>query len=156
MTVEELDHEQFMREAINEAKKGYELGQVPIGSVIVCDGQVISRGYSLQLGARSRLRHAEMEALERIQPFLYERARECVIYTTMEPCPMCLGAIVMTNIRAVVFGSYDLHAGAGCIIEPHPYIRARIQHYIGGVLREECELLYRAYRPEFAKVLFGS
>lgn len=154
MDIQHLDHEHFIREAIQEAERGFSYGQRPIGCVIVHNGQIISRGHSMQFAAQSRMAHAEMEAMSKVQTFLYEHGRDCFLYTTMEPCPMCLGTIVMNNIRHVVFGSYDLHAGSGPMIHSFDYVKKRVHSYIGGILKEECEALIEKFSPEEAQLVF--
>lgn len=94
----------FLQAAIDEAKKGLAAGGIPIGSVLVCDGQIIGRGHNQRVQHGSVIHHGEMNALEnagRLPAKVYER---CTIYTTLSPCPMCSGAIKLYKIPHVVVG----------------------------------------------------
>ncbi len=99
-----IDHAFFMREAIVEAQKALLRGDRPIGAAVAHNGQIVARGSNTFATDRSPIAHAEMNALWACAPYLYEHGHDCVTYTTCEPCVMCLGAIVMANIRSVVFG----------------------------------------------------
>ena len=94
----------FLQAAIDEAKKGLAAGGIPIGSVLVCDGKIIGRGHNQRVQHGSVIHHGEMNALEnagRLPAKVYER---CTIYTTLSPCPMCSGAIMLYKIPHVVIG----------------------------------------------------
>ena len=94
----------FLQAAIDEAKKGLATGGIPIGSVLVCDGQIIGRGHNQRVQHGSVIHHGEMNCLEnagRLPAKVYER---CTIYTTLSPCPMCSGAILLYKIPRVVVG----------------------------------------------------
>ena len=94
----------FLQAAIDEAKKGLAAGGIPIGSVLVCDGQIIGRGHNQRVQHGSVIHHGEMNCLEnagRLPAKVYER---CTIYTTLSPCPMCSGAILLYKIPRVVVG----------------------------------------------------
>jgi tRNA(adenine34) deaminase len=140
---EDLDHEHFMREALQEAEAALARGDLPIGAVVVYDGEIIARGSNHFFSERNEISHAELNALRDCFPFLFDRLENgrhprCVVYTTCEPCPMCLGAIVMADIPNVVFGQADLNAGAAAMIEHLPYVRKHIDNYVGGILAQEC------------------
>lgn len=104
----------FMNEALIEAKKAYELDETPIGAVIVHNGKIIGRGCNRRNTDKNSLAHAEIiainEACENIGDW---RLEECTIYITLEPCPMCAGAIVQARIPRVVFGATSPKAGFG-------------------------------------------
>ena len=88
-----------------EAEKAYSKGEVPIGAVIVKDGKIISRGYNLKETKKNTLKHAEIIAIEKASKKLDAwRLEECDIYVTMEPCPMCMGAIINSRIRKIYYG----------------------------------------------------
>jgi tRNA(Arg) A34 adenosine deaminase TadA len=153
---DELNHETYMREALREAESALSRGDLPIGAVVVYDGEIIARGANRYHSERSEISHAELNALRASFPFLFgrlERGRHprCVVYTTVEPCPMCLGAIVMADIPNVVFGQADPNAGAAAMIEHLPYVRRHIENIVGGVLAAESADLWRRYsdpRPD--------
>ena len=107
-----MDHEAFMGEAIAEARQGLAEGGIPIGSVLVKDGQVIGRGHNRRVQKKSAILHAEMDCLEnagRLKAADYEK---CVIYSTLSPCDMCTGAILLYGIPRVVVGENKTFMGA--------------------------------------------
>ena len=102
----------FLQAAIDEAKKGLAAGGIPIGSVLVCDGKIIGRGHNQRVQHGSVIHHGEMNALEnagRLPAKVYER---CTIYTTLSPCPMCSGAIVLYKIPHVIVAENKTFMGA--------------------------------------------
>jgi cytosine deaminase len=102
----------FLQAAIDEAKKGLAAGGIPIGSVLVCDGKIIGRGHNQRVQHGSVIHHGEMNCLEnagRQKATVYQR---CTIYTTLSPCPMCSGAIVLYRIPHVVVGENQTFLGA--------------------------------------------
>lgn len=104
--------DQFLQAAIDEARKGLAAGGIPIGSVLVCDGAIIGRGHNQRVQKDSVIHHAEMNCLEnagRQTAAVYQR---CVIYSTLSPCPMCSGAIVLYKIPHVVVGENITFQGA--------------------------------------------
>ncbi|KKK52030.1 hypothetical protein LCGC14_3109050, partial [marine sediment metagenome] len=121
-----IDHESFMIEALREAEKALARGDRPIGAVITHKGQVIARASNGSVTGKNRIAHAELSALLDCASFLNDYGTECIIYTTVEPCVMCLGAIVMANIRNIVFGMPDRYINARSIIEHNDHIRQRV------------------------------
>jgi len=103
--------DEFMRAALNEARKGFEEGGVPIGSVLVHEGRILGRGHNRRVQSGSVVLHAEMDALENAgrQPARVYRA--CTLYTTLSPCPMCSGAILLYGIPEVVIGENRSFSG---------------------------------------------
>lgn len=102
----------FLSAAIEEARKGLAEGGIPIGSVLVCDGQIIGRGHNRRIQRSSAILHGEMDCLEnagRLTPAVYRRS---TVYTTLSPCPMCSGAIVLYKIPRVVVGENRTFRGA--------------------------------------------
>src|SRR5690625_4195006 len=96
----------FMKLAIEEAKKAEQIDEVPIGAVIVRDDEVIGTGYNLREKTQTTLSHAELIAIEKANQKLGSwRLDDCTLYVTLEPCPMCAGAIVQARIKRVVFGA---------------------------------------------------
>src|SRR3954468_15252688 len=94
----------FLQAAFDEARKGLAAGGIPIGSVLVCDGQIIGRGHNQRVQQGSVIHHAEMNCLENAGRQSAAVYRECSIYTTLSPCPMCTGAILLYGIPRVVIG----------------------------------------------------
>jgi tRNA(adenine34) deaminase len=134
-------HEHWMREAIHQAKLAEELGEVPIGAVIVRSGEIIGRGYNLRETSQDATAHAEIVAIREASIAVQSwRLLDCTLYVTLEPCPMCSGAIVQSRIPRVVYGTYDPKAGcAGTLMnllqEPRFNHRTEV---IADVLQEEC------------------
>lgn len=131
---------QFMKRAVARAKAAAKAGEVPIGAVLVKDGKIISTGRNMRETRRNALLHAEIVAIDRGCKALGAwRLEGCTLYVTMEPCPMCAGAIINSRISRVVFGCYDRKAGVfGSVLDLQDY---RFNHYYevtGGVLEEEC------------------
>ena len=110
--------EKYMKEAIKQAKKAYALNEVPIGCVIVYDNRIIARGYNKRNTIKSTLGHAEITAIKKAGRVIGDwRLEECTMYITLEPCPMCAGAIVQARIPKVVIGAMNPKAGcAGSVI----------------------------------------
>ncbi|MCC9090680.1 tRNA adenosine(34) deaminase TadA [Bacillus pumilus] len=142
--------EQFMQEAIFEALKAEQIGEVPIGAVIVVDDQIVSRAYNLRESEQRSIAHAELIAIDEACKVTGSwRLEEAVLYVTLEPCPMCAGAIVLSRVKKVVFGAYDPKGGcAGTLMNLLDDERFNHQsEVIGGVLENECgELLSQFFR----------
>jgi cytosine/creatinine deaminase len=109
----------FMEAAIEEARKGFEEGGVPIGSVLVCDGRIIGRGRNRRIQDGSVIHHAEMDCLENAGRQPASVYRRCTVYSTLSPCPMCSGAIVLYGIRKCVIGENRTFTG------PEDLLRAK-------------------------------
>jgi cytosine/creatinine deaminase len=103
--------DQFMQAALEEAKKGYAEGGIPIGSVLVHNGQIIGRGHNKRVQQGSAILHGEMDALENAGRQPAAVYRECTIYTTLSPCPMCSGTILLYGIPKVVVGENKTFMG---------------------------------------------
>lgn len=143
-----VEHEKFMMAAIEEAGKAAAIGEVPIGAVIVRNGEIVGRGYNLRETQKDPTLHAEMIAIREASEKLGGwRLIGCTLYVTLEPCPMCAGAIVQSRIEQVVYGARDPKAGcAGTLMnlleEP------RFNHQVPvkeGVLAEECAQLLKDF-----------
>ncbi len=107
-----MNHEKFMELAIKEAEKAEAIGEVPIGAVIVKGEEVIASGYNVRESSQKTSSHAEFIAIEKANEVEGSwRLEECTLYVTLEPCPMCAGAILQSRIPTVVFGAYDPKAG---------------------------------------------
>jgi tRNA(adenine34) deaminase len=102
-----------MSEALKEAKKALKYGDVPVGSLLVMDGKIISRAYNQVERLRDSTAHAELICIRKgIKEYGYKHLLECTLYTTLEPCPMCAGAIVLARISQLVYGATDKKSGA--------------------------------------------
>lgn len=147
--------ELFMQEAIGQAVLAKEKKEVPIGAVIVFQGEVIATGYNVRETSQSTLSHAELIAIQRANKKIGSwRLEECTLYVTLEPCPMCAGAIVQSRIKRVVFGAFDPKAGcAGSLMNLLYDDRFNHQAELeSGILEEECSQLltdfFRTLRME--------
>ena len=112
------DDEKYMKEAIKQARKAADAGDVPIGCVIVHGNKIIARGYNKRNARKTTLAHAELLAIEKASKKLGDwRLEECIMYITLEPCQMCAGAIVQARIPKVVVGAMNKKAGcAGSVL----------------------------------------
>ncbi|WP_071461110.1 tRNA adenosine(34) deaminase TadA [Bacillus massilinigeriensis] len=136
-----LEDERFMREAIIEAEKARVLGEVPIGAVIVLDGQVISRGHNLRETNQRSTAHAEILAIEEACRKIGSwRLEDTELFVTLEPCPMCAGAIMLSRVKRVVYGASDPKGGcAGTLMDILRDERFNHQsEVVPGVLEERC------------------
>mgnify|MGYP002526095689 FL=1 len=143
--------EKFMREALRQAKKAYRLMEVPIGGVIVHDGEIIARGYNRRNTDKSTLSHAELNAIRKAAKKLGDwRIEECTMYVTLEPCPMCAGAIVQARIPRCVIGCMNPKAGcAGSVM--NLLQTDGFNHQVDlttGVLEEECSDMLKQFFRE--------
>lgn len=143
-------HEQYMEQALIEAQKAFDAGEVPIGAVMVQNDEIIARGYNLRNTKKNPLRHAEIDVINQAAEAVGDwRLEDCVLYVTVEPCPMCAGAIVQARIPQVVFGTRNKKAGcAGSILDI--LNEPRLNHQVvveEGVLQAECsEIMSRFFR----------
>ena len=106
-------NEKFMKEALKEAKKAYDKLEIPVGAVIVRDNKIIARAHNLKELKQDTTKHAEILAIKKASKKLNNwRLTDCEIYVTLEPCPMCAGAIINSRIKKVYIGAKDLKTGA--------------------------------------------
>ncbi|MDD7280477.1 MAG: nucleoside deaminase [Erysipelotrichaceae bacterium] len=149
-----MNEEKYMKEAIKQAKKAYEQDEVPIGCVIVKDDKIIARAYNKREKLQQSYAHAEMLAIQKACKKLNTwRLEDCDLYVTLEPCPMCAGAIIQSRIRNVYFGAYDKKGGSVMTCtnlfdvkeyNHHP-------HYFSGIMEEECSILLKNFFKEKRK-----
>jgi tRNA(adenine34) deaminase len=138
----------FMKEALLEAQRAYTLDETPIGAVIVYKGKIIGKGSNRRNTDKNALAHAELMAIDEACHYMGDwRLEECTIYITLEPCPMCAGAIVQARIPRVVFGTRSPKAGfAGSIMNVLQMSELNHQCEITeDICKEECSLLIKAY-----------
>lgn len=136
-----MEKEDYMQKALECAKKAFDDDEVPIGAVIVKDGEIISSGRNRREKGKNALYHAEIEAIGNACRKLGGwRLTDCDIYVTLEPCPMCAGALVNSRIRKVYFGAYDKNSGCcGSNINILSLKNSYHPDFEGGVLKFECE-----------------
>ncbi|MBE6817006.1 MAG: nucleoside deaminase [Ruminococcaceae bacterium] len=131
----------YMRRALTLAEECQSIGEVPVGAVIVRNGEIIAEGTNRRETDKTALGHAEIEAIQNACRALGGwRLDDCDLYVTLEPCPMCAGAIINARIKTVYFGAYDSKAGSFGSVEDfsrfkYPYT----PEIIGGVMEKECE-----------------
>lgn len=135
--------DEFMRKALDEARAAYDAGEIPVGAVIVCRGRIISRAHNLTETLNDVTAHAEMQAITSAANALGGKYLSgCTLYVTVEPCPMCAGAIGWAQISRVVFGAPDEKRGyrryAPDVLHPKAVV-------VGGVLEDECRSLMQEF-----------
>lgn len=132
----------YMRKALELARLAAEEGEVPVGAVVVkkSTGEIVGRGFNRREFGRSPLTHAEMTAIEAASRKLGGwRLIDCELFVTLEPCPMCAGAVINSRIERVVFGAYDAKAGScGSVTDLFALPYNHKPECVGGVLRDEC------------------
>jgi len=143
--------EKYMAAALQEARRAWMLNEVPIGAVVVKDGEIIGRGFNLRESMQTTLTHAELLAIQDANQKVGSwRLEDCTLYVTLEPCPMCAGAIVQSRVKRVVYGASDPKAGcAGTLMnlleEP------RFNHQVevkSGVLEPQCSTVLKNFFKE--------
>ncbi|MDE7453285.1 MAG: nucleoside deaminase [Clostridia bacterium] len=138
--------DKFMQAALKCAQKAMDEGEVPIGAVVVCDGKIISRGHNRRTKRQIATAHAEIEAIEKACKKLKSwRIPECEIYVTLEPCPMCLGAMLNARIKKVYYGAPE---GKGRSMTEQLAASNLVNHKIeveGGVMEKECAEILSAF-----------
>lgn len=148
LIIKQKTDEKFMKQALLQAKKAKEIGEVPIGCVIVQDGKVIGRGYNRRNTDKSTLSHAEITAIRKASKKLNDwRLEDCTLYVTLEPCQMCAGAIVQARVKEVVIGAMNPKAGcAGSIL--NLFTMKQFNHQVQttyGVCEEECSQILKQF-----------
>lgn len=150
MTMDEI----FMMEALKEAYKAYEINEVPIGAVIVRNGEVVGKGFNQKETLKDATLHAEISAIKNACKNLGGwRLPGCTMYVTLEPCPMCAGALVNSRIERLVIGTRDLKTGA-CGSVLNIVQMENLNHQVDvqfGVLEEECSNMLKEFFAELRK-----
>jgi tRNA(adenine34) deaminase len=149
------DDPTYMRAALAEAAAGAIAGELPIGAVIVVDGEIVARGRSRQVERGTRIAHAETDAITAGGMRVVRDGGRATIYTTVEPCPMCLGAIVMAGIPTVVYAARDRTAGVPELLRASTFMRRHVLEYRGGVLEDESRALVARHVPSLLRKLDG-
>lgn len=142
------DEEAFMRAALEEAQHAWDLGEVPVGAVVVKDGVVIARGYNQPIGKHDPTAHAEIVALRAAAEALGNyRLPGCELYVTLEPCVMCSGAMMHARLSRIVYGARDPKTGAcGSVLDL--FAHEQLNHHaqaVGGVLADDCGHLLKSF-----------
>lgn len=143
-----MNDEFYMREAISLARAAECLGEVPVGAIVVRDGEIVGRGFNSPIGESDPTAHAEIAALRdaarRLENY---RLPGCELYVTLEPCAMCAGAMLHSRIARVVYGARDLKTGVhGSVVDL--FAVERLNHHtevVGGVLADECGQLLSSF-----------
>lgn len=150
----EKNKEYFMKEALKEAKKAYKKLEVPVGAVIVKDGKIVAKAFNQKEGKKSPTKHAEIIAIERACKKIENwRLNECDIYVTLEPCPMCAGAIMNARIKKLYIGAMEEKSGA-CgskinILKDYDFeIKVDIEN---NVMEDECKKILKDFFKEIRK-----
>ncbi len=141
-------HDTFMTEALAEARKAFEAGEVPVGAVVVLDGAIVGRGFNQPIGSVDPTAHAEIVALrDAARQIGNYRLSGTTLYVTIEPCQMCVGAMVHARVATVVYGTTEPKAGAiesACQAHAAPWLNHRLDAQ-GGVLADDCRALIQAF-----------
>ena len=148
-----MTHEDYMNQALTLAREAAAHGEVPVGCVIVRDGKIIGRGRNRREEKQAVSSHAEMEAMAQANETLGSwRLEDCDVYVTLEPCPMCAGAILNARVRRVFYGARDRAMGAcggvlNLFMEDFPHH----PQLVGGILAEDCQTVLSAFFKELRK-----
>lgn len=143
----------YMREALREAELAGRAGELPIGAVIVIDDRIISRGRARHQELKNQLQHAELNAMLNGGDSLWHDYERAILFTTVEPCPLCLGAAVMADIPHIIFALPDKGVQSGHTLEANSYVRRHIKSYFGGILAEKSIEIFSRYDPHGLKYI---
>lgn len=146
--------ERYIREALKQAYRSLKAEDVPVGAVIVRNGEIVARGYNQVEKRQNPIAHAEIIAIEKATRKLgYKHLLDCDIYVTLEPCAMCCGAIVLARLRRLVFGAYDPKTGAAVSlynITNDQRLNHRLE-VVGGILKDECSEILKNFFKKLRK-----
>ena len=148
-----MNKEYYMNYALNLARLSAEEGEVPVGAIVVCDGKIVGEGRNKRETVKNALHHAEIEAInEACKTLGGWRLWKCDMYVTLEPCPMCAGAIINSRIKNVYFGAKDIKNGA--VVSAAQLFDMNFTHkplYEGGILEEECANILTQFFKDLRK-----
>lgn len=153
------DDDVFMQRAIELAGEAGKNGNLPIGTIITLDGAIIAEGMNSIIAPQYNPgKHAEMNALDNVPANLWHRSAEMICYTTLEPCCMCFGRLLLLGVGRIVFGANDTQGGAGCLINhlPRYYNKKNIPIWIGPFAPERCDELFQKSLQMFNKMSMPS
>ncbi len=152
-----MDKFDYMKYALSLARQSAEEGEVPVGAIVVCDGKIVGEGRNRREVVKNALHHAEIEAInEACKNLGGWRLWKCDLYVTLEPCPMCAGAIINSRIKNVYFGATDMKNGA--VVSAAQLFDMNFTHkplYEGGVMGEECAEILSTFFKELRKQKAG-
>ena len=142
--------EKFMRLALEQAHLAYQIGEVPVGAVVVKDGEIVGKGYNRRETDKNAVAHAELLAIDDACKRLGGwRLWECELYVTLEPCPMCAGAIINSRIKRLIYGASDKKAGSvESVVRMFDLPYNHKPPYTAGVLEEECSQILKSFFKE--------
>jgi len=146
--ISNYDHERYMETAIEEAKIAGQRGDKPIGAVLVHNHKIIGKMSNTWNTRNSKVHHAENYLVLENAQYLRKYGPECIVYTTLEPCIMCISTIAMADIRNIVIGFEDRYMQTRDFISSHPWLRDRIFNYLVGVKEQDCRDLILLYGDE--------
>ena len=139
----------YMKQALEEARKAFDRGEVPVGAVVVCQGRIIARSHNLTETLNDVTAHAEMQAITAAANYLGGKyLADCTLYVTVEPCVMCGGALAWSQIGRVVYGAADDKRGYSTYSERIMHPRTKV---VKGVLKEECERIMQEFFSSLRK-----
>ena len=148
------EKEKFMKEALKEAKKAYDKLEIPVGAVIVKDGKIVARAHNSKEGKQDTTKHAEIIAIQKASKKLQNwRLNDCEMYVTLEPCPMCSGALIQSRIKKVYIGTMDEKTGA-CGSVLNLLEDYKFNHMVDiekEICKEECEKILKDFFRELRK-----
>lgn len=149
-----MNDEMFMREALVQAQYAEATGEVPVGAVVVRDGGIIATGFNCPISGHDPTAHAEIMALRNAAAVCRNyRLPDCELYVTLEPCAMCVGAMIHARLKRVVFGAYDPKTGAcGSVVDL--FMQKELNHHTtvtGGILQDDCSAMLKAFFAERRK-----
>ena len=141
------EQQKYMKAALRLAQKAAEEGEVPVGAVVVCEGKIVGRGRNRRETKKNALHHAEIEAIEKACRKLGGwRLHKCDLYVTLEPCPMCAGAIINARIKTVYYGAPDPKAGScGTLVDLVALPYNHRPTVVSGVMEEACAAILRDF-----------
>lgn len=144
------EQEKYMKAALKLAHKAADEGEVPVGAVVVCDGKIVGRGRNRRETKKNALCHAEIEAINKACKKLGGwRLHRCDLYVTLEPCPMCTGAIINSRIKTLYYGAPDPKAGScGTLVNLFDIAYNHKPEVVAGLLEEECAETLRTFFRE--------
>lgn len=151
------EQEKFMKEALKEAKKAYCKEEIPVGAIIVKNSKIIGRGHNLKETNKKAISHAEINAINKANKKLDSwRLEECEMYVTLEPCPMCAGAIIQSRIKRIYIGAMDEKTGAcGSVLN---LLEHKFNHKVEvsyGILKQESEDILKNFFKELRQKKSG-
>jgi tRNA(adenine34) deaminase len=147
------DHHYFMGEALKEAAQALAEGELPIGAVVVHNHQVVGRGHATHRQRKSEIAHAEMNAMLQAEQYIQAHVHQgLILYTTVEPCVMCLGTVVLSDMDHIVFAQADRWINPAQMLEI-PFVRRHIKNYLGGIRAAESAALLAQHSEQTRRMI---